>query len=621
MDKRSVLTKAVLYSVPTGVLTAIFCTLGSADAHAEPKNTAGTPSAPQTSGSANAAEHRIDNAEKNKQALTAGSERAAEHRREKAERQEEEATRKGSRQTSGSANAAERRQQNREKKAAAVKQSSGNDSSANAAEHHQKNDEEKERQAAGIRARSQGRHEAVAAEKKRKQRQKEEADEHASVGGLPPAPGAKRLVGPNLVREVDPATGETLVNGYRLRKNAPPESELLPKLREKLAGSTPGRCGPGVDCDDARATIVARDIGELCMDGIFSGPQVRCSKEFEKELAATSLSGKQPEPDKVDAKLWETALTSAVGNLGAAKGATLGSRTSTPGSVKVPTARTTDRKASRPDPATSETGSVPSTTAAGQGTPALPQSAAPPKVVSAVPATQIPRSGRTTSSRTRTTSASPSPGTTRRVGSGESGVPARSGGAGEGHAGMPSSRQGEGGHAAQRDLPRRWRDFNRPGGEASEPAIHLKSVDPRIARQLLRRQYPELKQINSRNFWTRKPFHRTNCTRCVVAVERALTYRGLPVTAGKRPESLKKIADRLGGRWEPTTGYDDVIRRMRAAGEGARGVVAIIRRGQQQGHVFNVVHDRNGIVFLDGQDGRLAWLEPGVVSVSLLRYK
>ena len=42
----------------------------------------------------------------------------------------------------------------------------------------------------------------------------------------------------------------------------------------------------------------------------------------------------------------------------------------------------------------------------------------------------------------------------------------------------------------------------------------------------------------------------------------------------------------------------------------SRSVPWLIDRGSTA-HVFNVVHDSNGVVFLDGQTGRLANLEPG----------
>ena len=38
----------------------------------------------------------------------------------------------------------------------------------------------------------------------------------------------------------------------------------------------------------------------------------------------------------------------------------------------------------------------------------------------------------------------------------------------------------------------------------------------------------------------------------------------------------------------------------------------MIARPNQVGHVFTVIHDRNGVVFLDTQVGRFGYLEPNV---------
>jgi hypothetical protein len=49
---------------------------------------------------------------------------------------------------------------------------------------------------------------------------------------------------------------------------------------------------------------------------------------------------------------------------------------------------------------------------------------------------------------------------------------------------------------------------------------------------------------------------------------------------------------------------------MENLGDGARGVVYGYRAINNTAHVFNVVHDSHGIVFLDGQAGKFAELEP-----------
>lgn len=53
--------------------------------------------------------------------------------------------------------------------------------------------------------------------------------------------------------------------------------------------------------------------------------------------------------------------------------------------------------------------------------------------------------------------------------------------------------------------------------------------------------------------------------------------------------------------------YDQIIQTVRNLGEGTRGIVFGAR--PDIGHVFNVVFDKNGVVFLDGQSGGFAELE------------
>jgi hypothetical protein len=82
------------------------------------------------------------------------------------------------------------------------------------------------------------------------------------------------------------------------------------------------------------------------------------------------------------------------------------------------------------------------------------------------------------------------------------------------------------------------------------------------------------------------------------------------------------VKDELGQRWnwENMETYSRVIRTLRRAGEGAAGSLHIVRR-DGSAHVLNVVHDKNGIVFLDGQNGRLGLLDRNPAAVLFLRYK
>ncbi|MDN3353778.1 toxin glutamine deamidase domain-containing protein [Actinomadura sp. DC4] len=74
------------------------------------------------------------------------------------------------------------------------------------------------------------------------------------------------------------------------------------------------------------------------------------------------------------------------------------------------------------------------------------------------------------------------------------------------------------------------------------------------------------------------------------------------------------------GRGEPVAvpGYAAIVDAMTAAGRGARGIVIVGVRGMPVGHVFNVVHDENGIVFLNGQQGRQAVLPAWFESLEFL---
>jgi hypothetical protein len=105
-----------------------------------------------------------------------------------------------------------------------------------------------------------------------------------------------------------------------------------------------------------------------------------------------------------------------------------------------------------------------------------------------------------------------------------------------------------------------------------------------------------------------------NCTRCVIATEHVLDGKAvsaMPVFT--RGASVADVAEHFGKSirdFQPVRSYDSIVARLESAGEGARGVVFGTRAGTNPvGHVFNVVHDRNGVVFLDGQSGTFAKLE------------
>jgi hypothetical protein len=69
--------------------------------------------------------------------------------------------------------------------------------------------------------------------------------------------------------------------------------------------------------------------------------------------------------------------------------------------------------------------------------------------------------------------------------------------------------------------------------------------------------------------------------------------------------------------------YDDVVRQLHNAGDGARGIIHGMRTGpggmSVPGHVFNVVNRNGRVFFLDGQTGKLARLENYTGGLEFLR--
>jgi hypothetical protein len=171
-----------------------------------------------------------------------------------------------------------------------------------------------------------------------------------------------------------------------------------------------------------------------------------------------------------------------------------------------------------------------------------------------------------------------------------------------------------------------WRisDLQSPVPDApSISALHAESIPIEMQRSVIRHEYPGMLGINATRFdgtfsgalptdiakmgWTE------NCTRCVVAFDRLMD--GAPASAmpSLEPRPVTDIFNALGipenFAWHSS--YGDVANTMSALPEGSRGVV-YIARDTGGGHVFNVVHDKNGVVFIDSQTGLFAQLEPDV---------
>jgi hypothetical protein len=158
------------------------------------------------------------------------------------------------------------------------------------------------------------------------------------------------------------------------------------------------------------------------------------------------------------------------------------------------------------------------------------------------------------------------------------------------------------------DVGARVQDLATTVPNGSEAALHANSADRSVLKSVFRREYGDLLEVNASRFAQDVTGFDNNCTRCVVAADATLS--GAPSSAmpsGPRPPS--DVATALEGKWRPVLGYDSIVSRMDALGEGARGVVLIDRGPNDVSHVFNVIHDKNGIVFLDAQNGSFAKLE------------
>ncbi len=119
----------------------------------------------------------------------------------------------------------------------------------------------------------------------------------------------------------------------------------------------------------------------------------------------------------------------------------------------------------------------------------------------------------------------------------------------------------------------------------------------------------------------------TNCQRCVVAYE--LRRRGYDVTALPKYEgdTLGRVTridrnDAIWSRWQgafrsakPETVkartskkvVKNIEEKMKSYGDGSRGVVTIMYKNSNTGHVFNVEQRKGKTYFVDAQSGQRMW--------------
>jgi len=147
-----------------------------------------------------------------------------------------------------------------------------------------------------------------------------------------------------------------------------------------------------------------------------------------------------------------------------------------------------------------------------------------------------------------------------------------------------------------------------PGGSGTRNAIHAGSADTTVLRSIFRHQYGDLAVVNAERFAHNVPGFTMNCTRCVITADVVLSGRAasaMPVF-GNSGAPVSDIAQHFGRTWQHMRSYDDIVATMESLGEGARAVV--FGQRPRVGHVFTVVHDKNGVVFLDAQVGHFARL-------------
>ena len=149
----------------------------------------------------------------------------------------------------------------------------------------------------------------------------------------------------------------------------------------------------------------------------------------------------------------------------------------------------------------------------------------------------------------------------------------------------------------------------------------------RLPLDVVRSSYPWLSKINLHR--SRGGDFVTNCMLAAIGTDLSLkeaildpeedpalrAYYQVPPSGFAPREHIRNL-----GKGEPVNvpGYAAITEAMTKAGRGARGIVIVGVQGMPIGHVFNVVHDENGVVFLDGQQGRQAVLPARFQSLEFL---
>ncbi|MCP2041949.1 hypothetical protein L1281_002567 [Neisseria sp. HSC-16F19] len=109
-----------------------------------------------------------------------------------------------------------------------------------------------------------------------------------------------------------------------------------------------------------------------------------------------------------------------------------------------------------------------------------------------------------------------------------------------------------------------------------------------------------------------------NCVNCAIATDNLLAGRPTSALPSLAPVKIDTLERMYRSKFSQATTIQNITISMSQAGNGARGIV-FGSRGEQTGHVFNVVNQNGVIRFLDGQTGKPANFNDGYTSFHLLR--
>ncbi|WP_408014318.1 pentapeptide repeat-containing protein [Saccharopolyspora elongata] len=186
-----------------------------------------------------------------------------------------------------------------------------------------------------------------------------------------------------------------------------------------------------------------------------------------------------------------------------------------------------------------------------------------------------------------------------------------------------------------------WSGLATRSKAVSEPAIHFDSVSLLRARRYIKSEFPHLLSVNSANFlWydhfpgelrstLRDWYHghlsdsgpNVNCSECIAATDKAMDNIAAKAPWVAQPRNTATAIRNYfhTTAWNLFYSWDDVIRHMKKAQVGARALV-YVERTKPIAHVFNVINRPEGVVFLDGQTGKLGKLSPDATKIVLVEY-